>query len=432
MGCTATTLFRNLVYPLLILPYVFRAFRIKKIYDEATNTNSAYNNMNIFRSADGRTQSFLQSSHLDAMLKSGTNLSVQSTSGPPSNPQLSNKNRSDSAISVQSTFDIEDSISFSKELDKRLLCRFSLCWIPFLLLSMTNFVHKKNQMLPTFIQSCDKLLESTALFIWVSIHLVEIGALILTVYWIRLVWRAFSVKQELMVVAVLDLVYCACMIGLHPFDKDINDGVLVLYLVLMRGMGFFMITILLPLYKTYFLMANLPDIPAQDVVSSLRAILEDREAVVYFRQFLCESDNHYLLDFWMEIDLFKDAALNNEIDDLYFAAHKIFRKYFELSNHSKAALSIRHVVNSKEKVRSDSRPNKKTFCRAINKMFDDKFRDRAEVHSNVFDHPHRVVFDNMENMHYRLFLRSQHCKELLASVAGQEAVIARLINQQML
>ena len=235
-----------------------------------------------------------------------------------------------------------------------------------------------------------------------------------------------------MVVAVLDLVYCACMIGLHPFNKDINDGVLVLYLVLMRGMGFFMITILLPLYKTYFLIAHLPDIPTQDVITSLQAILEDREAVVYFRQFLSETDSQHLLDFWMEIDLFKDACFNEEIDDIYFAASKIFKKYFDLGQHSKAALSIRHVLNSKETARSDSKPNKKTFCRAINKMFDEKFRKRAEVHSNVFDHPHRVVFENMENMHYRLFLRSQQCKELLASVAGQEDVLRRLINQQML
>ena len=193
MGCAATTIFHNLMYPLLILPYSFRAFRIKKIYDEATTTHSAYSNMNIFRSA--RTQSIL-SGHLDAMLKSGTiNHSVQSTSGPPSNPQLTNKNRSDSAISVDSTFDFEEAVSYSKQLDKRLLCRFSLCWIPFVLLSMTNFLHHKTNLLPTFIKSCDKLPESTALFIWVSIHLVEIGVLILIVYWIRLVWRAFSVKQ---------------------------------------------------------------------------------------------------------------------------------------------------------------------------------------------------------------------------------------------
>merc|ERR1719245_2772222 len=110
-----------------------------------------------------------------------------------------------------------------------------------------------------------------------------------------------------MIVAVLDLVYCACMIGLHPYDAKINDGVLVLYLILMRGIGFFMITILLPLYKTYFLVFNLPEIPTQDVITSLQAILDDMDACVYFRQFMTEQDSQYLLDFWMEIDLFKDA-----------------------------------------------------------------------------------------------------------------------------
>merc|ERR1712242_439911 len=103
---------------------------------------------------------------------------------------------------------------------------------------MTNFIHPKTgpHLLPTFVRTCDQMKELASVFVWVSIHLLEFGFLILIVYWIRSVWRAFSVKQELMIVAVLDLGYCACMIGLHPFDKDINDGVLVLCLVLMRGM----------------------------------------------------------------------------------------------------------------------------------------------------------------------------------------------------
>ena len=235
-----------------------------------------------------------------------------------------------------------------------------------------------------------------------------------------------------MIVVVLDLVYCACMIGLHPMEKHINDGVLVLYLALMRGMGFFMISILWPLYKSYFINDYAPDIPTQDVVASLRNILEDLDAINYFRRFLEETNSQHLLDFWMEIDLFKSACDDDEIEDIYAAAHKIFQKYFDFNQHSKAALSIRHVIDSKEIIRSGSKPNKKTFCRAINKMFDPKFRDRTQVLPNVFDHPQRVIFENMEEMHFKLFLRSQHGKELLASVAGQEDVFRFLFNQGML
>ena len=201
MGCGATLVFHNLVYPLLIFPYVFRALRIKKIYDEATNTNASYNNMNIFRSADNGS---LLSGHLGTMLKSGTIInSVQSSSAPPSNPQLTGKNRSDSAISVNSNFDPEESIAFGKQLDKRLLCRFAVCWMPFVLLSMTNFLHPKTgpHLLPTFIRTCDHMKEWVGVFVWVSIHLIEIVILILIVYWIRTVAKAFSVKQVLSILS---------------------------------------------------------------------------------------------------------------------------------------------------------------------------------------------------------------------------------------
>eukprot|EP01083_Nonionella_stella_P298381 1012847_1 len=166
-------------------------------------------------------------------------------------------------------------------------------------MSITNYFSNNNHLLPTFIKSCDNYYKSSAIFIWVIIHAGEIFILILIVYWIRLVWRAFSVKQELMIVAVIDMVFCACMIGFNPTTDTIDDGVLILYLILMRSIGFFIITILLPLYKTYFLITYLPEIPTQDVITSLQAILDDMDACVYFRQFMTEQDSQYLLDFWM-------------------------------------------------------------------------------------------------------------------------------------
>ena len=36
-------------------------------------------------------------------------------------------------------------------------------------------------------------------------------------------------------------------------------------------------------------------------------------------------------------------------------------------------------------------------------MFDENNRRKAEIHPNIFDHPHRVIFEHMENTHYRLF-----------------------------
>ena len=341
-----------------------------------------------------------------------------------------------------SSFNLDSAITLNKKLESKLIKYFVLILIPFIIISIINylpFMPSTYHLLPTFIKSCDKEHVKASLLIWVIIHLCEIFLLILIVYWIRLVWRAFSVKQELMIVAVIDMVFCACMVGFSPTTDSIDDGVMVLYLILMRGIGFFMITILLPLYKTYFDgIQDLPAIPTQDVITSLQAILDDMDACVFFRQFMTEQDSQHLLDFWMEIDLFKDACYNDEIDDIRYAASKIFKKYFDLNNYSKQATSIRYIINCKEKQTNSSNTtgsnnNKKgNFCKAIAKLFDEKNKKKIQIHPNIFDHPHRVIFEHMENIHYRLFLRSQYCKRLLSSVAGQEEIFRKLINQEIL
>jgi len=436
LGCMPTHFFVNLLYPCLMLPYFFRACRIKRIYDEAT-THSAYaKDMNIFRSA--RTGSVLSTNmNYVEETKSNSHLSHQNGAvhSLSNANNTANKPRSNSVLSqaADSAFNFDDALTYSKTLDKKLICWFCVALIPFIVISFTNLVTTRNHLLPTFIKSCDEYNASSAIFIWVVFHAVEIFALILLVYWIRLVWRAFSVKQELMIVAVIDMVYCACMIGFSSGDSSIDDSVLRLYLVLMRGTGFFMITLLLPLYKTYFLVTYLPEIPTQDVITSLQAILDDMDACVHFRQFMTQQDCQYLLDFWMEVDLFKDACYNHEIEDIYLAASKIFKKYFDLNNHSRAASMIRSVLNAKEKLKNNGTGSKKkTFCKAINKIFDEKNRRKVEIHPNIFDYPHHVIFEHMESTQYRLFLRSKTCKQLLASVAGQEEIFRKLINQEML
>ncbi len=102
--------------------------------------------------------------------------------------------------------------------------------------------------------------------------------------------HAFSVKQELMIV----MVFCACMRGFNPTTNNIDDGVLILYLILLRSIGFFIITILLPLF------ARNTNPRCNNGITSLQAILDDMDACVYFRQFMTEQDSQYLfilLDF---------------------------------------------------------------------------------------------------------------------------------------
>eukprot|EP01084_Bolivina_argentea_P207508 354033_1 len=191
------------MYPLLILPYFFRAYRIKKIYDEATTTHNMHNrDMNIFRSA--RTQSLLSANiiygniHTESVNDTSTKTksvistanahnhtiqSVQSVHSASGIKQRSNSLMSQGGNDSGSFKFDENALSYSSKLDKRLIKIFLLCLIPFIIMSITNYFSNNNHLLPTFIKSCDNYYKSSAIFIWVIIHAGEIFILILIVYW---------------------------------------------------------------------------------------------------------------------------------------------------------------------------------------------------------------------------------------------------------
>ncbi|ETO13690.1 hypothetical protein RFI_23678 [Reticulomyxa filosa] len=64
-----------------------------------------------------------------------------------------------------------------------------------------------------------------------------------------------------------------------------------------------------PVYRTFFA-SSVPELPSQDVITSLQAIVEDGEALTYFHNFMKESGTNafMLLNFWMEIGLFQEAC----------------------------------------------------------------------------------------------------------------------------
>ena len=444
-----------------------------------------------------------------------------------------------------------------------------LCLVPFVMISIFNAIYQRSfHVLPVFSSDCDS--ELAAMVFWISLHLLEVLLLLTTIYFIRLVWRAFSVKQELTWVVVLDVIFCACMLGFDANTSNSNgsdgpnDGVLTLYCVMMRSVGLFIISIMWPLYRSYFPI-TLPEIPSQDVITSLQAILDDVEATVQFRRFMTEQDAQYLLDCWMEIDLFKDAWHNNEteyrsnIDKGNNEALKIYLKYFDVNNNSNAALGVRNIVSNyfcksmkkifdkillqKEqrelrlKLRKKRREKKSTKHRnkhkqhklsgtnnnninnindnngnnnslndlndpnspqtprngnilinndasgafggptsatsvgaattptaassVVTSSFDDSLsavlkpqsqtrndslslgtdgslmheiesEELMRVESNVFDYPQTLLFNHMENLHYRLFLRSEYCKKLLRNLQTKEAFFRQLINEEIL
>merc|ERR1712173_139480 len=146
MGCHATHIFNNLCYPLLILPYFFRAFRIKKIYDQATMSGIGSKDLNIFKSA--RTPSMLSTNlHLYGNVevtgsRNGTAIQsitpVLSASNLAQAAREGRMNRSNSVTSVanDSSFNFEDALAFSQALDKRLIKWFILCMMPFVFMSI--------------------------------------------------------------------------------------------------------------------------------------------------------------------------------------------------------------------------------------------------------------------------------------------------------
>ena len=308
------------------------------------------------------------------------------------------------------------------EIQQTLLYRFLFCLVPFLLISVVNYFHDYH-MIPTFIKNCDYEYRVSSIVIWIIIHIFEVLLFFYTVYMVRDVWKAFSVKQELMLICIINVIFCVSMIAFGPTKKLVDDGVIVLYLILMRAIGFYLVSIIYPLYQTYFSMSYLPDIPTQDVITSLKTILDDINAAVYFRAFMTDQSFQYLLDFWIEIDLFKDAIANNELNDeqLKSEAINIFRKYFDINNNSVNAIGIRNIVN---------KMNKK-YIKNLNKFINYN-SERTPIKPNIFDIPQKCVFEHMENVHYRLFLRTQHCKRLLANVQTQEAIFRKLINEQIL
>ncbi|ETO29263.1 hypothetical protein RFI_07859 [Reticulomyxa filosa] len=135
------------------------------------------------------------------------------------------------------------------------------------------------------------------------------------IYYIRHVWSQFSVKQELTAVAILEAFFSAVMVVFvlffDPQTRQHHNTLHVLYLNLTRTIGLFAISMIWPVYRTFFV-ADMPQLPNQDVIASLRTILTDGEALTYFHDFMNERGAHaiVLLSFWMEIGLFHDVCDN--------------------------------------------------------------------------------------------------------------------------
>lgn len=405
LGCASSHLFTNIFYPMLIFPYFFRAYRMKIIYDQTTKENTSDG---VFLHSGPITSITMESNSAHALI-------LFDHSSTPTNGGKLSLDESSSQQRKQSR-QLSPDIA-SKE--NRLIFYFVIFLVPFLFLSIINYFHDLH-FIPLFDKSCDANFIHMSIYVWAFIHSFEILSLFGTIFLIRFVWSAFSIKQELLFVAIFDIGYCVCLIGFQPNKTGMDDGILVLYLILMRGVGFFVISIVHPLYQTFIggEMCYIPDIPAQDVIASLDSILQNVDACICFRKFMEEQQAQYLFDFWMEVELFKDLCVDDKTFSIEKEARIIFRKYFDLNAEDISAKSVQRIIGL-------------NICRSLCQIFNDNV-DGGGIDAGVFDECHINVFEHMEQFHYRLFLRSQNCKELLASVAEKEDIFRKLINQDIL
>ena len=68
----------------------------------------------------------------------------------------------------------------------------------------------------------------------------------------------------------------------------------------------------------------------------------------------------------------------------------------------------------------------------MNNIDSENNEDLTRVEPIIFDYPQKLIFEHMNNLHYRLFLRSEYCKSLLRNLQTQEAFFRQLVNEQIL
>jgi len=275
---------------------------------------------------------------------------------------------------------------------------------------------------------------------WIFIHVGEALAFCYAVKQLEPVWKEFHTRQEFVFILVVDVLFTFVFVVLLILKLD--KGIIfkaVDYVVMARSASFLLISVVWPTYCTYFSI-DAPIFPNRSCIESLQSVLTNPLACRYFYLYCQNEDSmSVMLEFWMEIELFEDSWKDESQGDMNpnFLSRRIYEKYFDMSlmpTMISANLDLEGQLREEDEFKMQNVMDKIVTESAIRDLAYEL--DRCEssnltVERFIFSDLQMQVEESLES-HYKLFLRSRECKELLQELNVQEYAFRKLIENDLL
>merc|ERR1711933_385473 len=145
------------------------------------------------------------------------------------------------------------------------------------------------------------------------------------------VMKEFHTRQEFILIFCMEVLYTLIFVSLlFPGFNNSEMVHTVDYICMSRSAVFMCISILWPVYTSYF-GAQVPLFPNRGVVKSLDQVLSEPLALKYFHQYMQGELNYVFLLFWMDVEMFREnmddvESMGQNQDN--FVARRLFNTYF--------------------------------------------------------------------------------------------------------
>jgi len=389
LHCIGTHWLNNICYPMFVLPYLLRATRLHSVFKiRRPSIPSVTSTSNI---QDERERGLSSPRSARFSVGSEYEASPFDLSTPKRRPWFG-------ALRSQ----------------RDLLRWFLLLMLPFIIISLVDTFNSETiHFLPEYLSGCDNgpTWGNFTTIVWTVIHVSEVLGFGYLCFYLRPFWRSFDTTQELVVVAILCCIFAISFILMKWLDVEEDEKTAaVSMLVISRGVGCFLASIVHPTYATYF-SSLIPSFPDRQILSSLDMILNDEDAFDSFREFMSKTPAMCLLEFWVEIELLRDCE-ENELEE---GAEKLFEKYFAPQQETQY---WRYLF--------DSAITQNTLERLQVLVKDRNFT------KDMYDEAQDEVFCQMQEKDYSLYLRSKECKRFLKEVRRNEVLMKRIITSEIL
>lgn len=385
LGCDGTHWLYNMFYPMFVVPYLLRAHRLYAVFK--TQQPHPYQSTLIQESPRIR-------------------LSISSAS----EGQLAWNSNSITSSGETSIHHVKAPLVLQYDLLKK----FGIIMLPFIIFSIIDSIYSQVHFLPEFLSGCDP--KSPTIIVWCTIHGLEMISFSISVYYLRRVWKAFDTRQELVIIGLICAFFSLAYLIMEILRISLaHERSAITFLVVSRGVGCFMVSIVYPTYATYF-STNLPEFPDRQVLSSLQLILDNESAFDNFQQFLSKKPEYCLLEFWVEVLLLKED-FDEDFPEL---ARDLYDKYF----------TRKGIDDAVERRRTGGL----IFFSALSHTTLERLERQMRSNSfspGMFDMAQQEVFDQLEAKEYPLYLRSQECKLFLKNLRRSEQLMRRIIHNQL-